>query len=120
LFLLFENFEVGVGAKARLDLAHEMHPSCPDLIRASINLRHTFFEDGSPGHLARRRAEPVIGPRFARTRWRFCPVTTISIGMKVIARSGAPGAPTTKNPGRLRRPGLLESECEVQINIRRR
>src|SRR5260370_33176801 len=25
------------------------------------------------GHLARRRAEPVIGPRFARTRWRFCP-----------------------------------------------
>jgi hypothetical protein len=25
-----------------------------------------------------------------------------------------------KNPGRLRRPGLLESECKVQINIRRR
>jgi hypothetical protein len=34
--------------------------------------------------------------------------------------SGAPGAPTTENPGRLRRPGLLESECKVQINIRRR
>jgi hypothetical protein len=26
----------------------------------------------------------------------------------------------TENPGRLRRPGLLESECKVQINIRRR
>jgi glutathione S-transferase len=25
---------------------------------------------GWPGHPARRRAEPVIGPRFARTRWR--------------------------------------------------
>ncbi|HXQ04981.1 MAG TPA: hypothetical protein VN831_09545, partial [Bradyrhizobium sp.] len=48
------------------------------------------------------------------------PVTTISIGMKVIARSGAPGAPTTGNPGRFTRPGLLESECKVQINIRRR
>ena len=27
--------------------------------------------------LARRRAEPVIGPRFARTRWRFCRAMTI-------------------------------------------
>ena len=27
---------------------------------------------GRPRHLARRRAEPVIGPRYARTRWRFC------------------------------------------------
>src|SRR5450631_105674 len=31
---------------------------------------------GWPGHPARRRAEPVIGPRFARTRWRFCPAMT--------------------------------------------
>jgi hypothetical protein len=56
--------------------------SCPDLIRASINLRNKFFskKDGSPGHLARRRAEPVIGPRFARTRWRFRRVMTIPIG----------------------------------------
>ena len=58
--------------------------SCPDLIRASINLQSSqqIFskKDGSPGHLARRRAEPVIGPRFARTRWRFRPVTTIPIG----------------------------------------
>src|SRR6202171_5213189 len=28
---------------------------------------------GCPGRLARRRVEPVTGPRFARTRWRFCP-----------------------------------------------
>jgi hypothetical protein len=66
----FEN-EVGVCAKRSLRSLLETHPSCPDLIRASINLREKFFEeDGSPGHQARRRAEPVIGPRFARTRWR--------------------------------------------------
>src|SRR5216684_8076210 len=59
----------------------QIRSSCPDLIRASINLREKFFEDdGSPGHRARRRAEPVIGPRFARTRWRFRPVMTIPIG----------------------------------------
>jgi hypothetical protein len=62
-----------------MTLTTRIHPSCPDLIRASITLREKFFEqDGSPGHPARRRAEPVIGPRFARTRWRFSPVMTIS------------------------------------------
>jgi hypothetical protein len=71
----FEN-EVGVCAKRSLRSLLETHPSCPDLIRASINLREKFFEeDGSPGHQA------PTGPRFARTRWRFRPVTTIPIGM---------------------------------------
>ena len=37
-FLLFENYEVGVRAKL-LASPRETHPSCPDLIRASINLR---------------------------------------------------------------------------------
>jgi hypothetical protein len=39
LFLLFENCEVVVCAKRSLASLHETHPSCPDLIRASINLR---------------------------------------------------------------------------------
>src|ERR1700730_18514987 len=30
--------------EALLSLLHKMHPSCPDLIRASINLRNNFFE----------------------------------------------------------------------------
>ena len=34
---------------------------------------------------ARRRAEPVIGPRFARTRWRFCPAKTKQVS---VARGG--------------------------------
>src|SRR6266568_5125324 len=33
---------------------------------------------------ARRLAEPVIGRRFAPTRWRFRPVMTISIGVTLI------------------------------------
>ncbi|HXQ04367.1 MAG TPA: hypothetical protein VN831_06385, partial [Bradyrhizobium sp.] len=44
----------------------ETHPSCPDLIRASINLRHNFF----------------------RRRWitgSSSPAMTISIGMTVFA-----------------------------------
>src|SRR5216684_1036021 len=40
-------------------------------------IHHLHEEDGLPGHRARRRAEPVIGPRFARTRWRFRPAMTI-------------------------------------------
>src|SRR5450631_2100949 len=48
--------------------------------------RKFFEEDGSPGHLARRLAEPVIGPRFARTRWRFCPMTTISRRAPILIR----------------------------------
>src|SRR5260370_10064882 len=36
--------------EALLSLPHKTHPSCPDLIRASINLREKVFEeDGSPG-----------------------------------------------------------------------
>src|ERR1700737_2385470 len=44
-----------------------LHSSCPDLIRASINLRKkdSYEADGLPGHLARRRAS------------RFCPAMTI-------------------------------------------
>src|ERR1700704_2063977 len=86
IVLLFENFEVGVCAKRSLtspllDLARRNAPVMPGL-DPGIHLRHKFFfEVGSPGHLARRRAEPVIGPRFARNRWRFRPVMTISIGM---------------------------------------
>src|ERR1700730_8080328 len=41
--LLFENCEVVVCAKRLLASPHETHPSCPDLIRASINLRNKFF-----------------------------------------------------------------------------
>src|ERR1700682_2138406 len=40
------------------------------------NLMSYSKREGLPGHLARRRAEPVIGPRFARTRRRFCPAMT--------------------------------------------
>jgi hypothetical protein len=49
-FLLFEDFEIGVCAKRYLTSHHKTHPSCPDLIRASVNLVTIFFEeDGSPG-----------------------------------------------------------------------
>src|SRR5229473_400686 len=46
----FEN-EVGVCAKRSLRSLLETHPSCPDLIRASINLRKKVLskKDGSPG-----------------------------------------------------------------------
>jgi hypothetical protein len=37
------------------------------------------FRRGWPGHLARRREEPVIGPRFALTRWRFWPAMTVEV-----------------------------------------
>src|SRR6266851_6977526 len=72
LFLLFENCEVGVCAKL-ISPAHKTHPSCPDLIRASINLRKKILskKDGSPGHQARRRAS------------RFRPVTTVSMALTV-------------------------------------
>ncbi|SRR6266853_2327482 len=44
LFLLFEKCEVGVCASLiRLASLHKTHPSCPDLIRASINLRNNFL-----------------------------------------------------------------------------
>jgi hypothetical protein len=46
----FENCEVDVRAERSLTSHHKTHPSCPDLIRASIHLRRKFFEeDGSPG-----------------------------------------------------------------------
>src|ERR1700738_3255111 len=51
---------------------HETRPSCPDLIRASINLRDNFFR--------RRR---ITGSS---------PVTTISIDLKIIARSDSSAA----------------------------
>src|SRR5216683_895745 len=41
--LLLEIFEVGVCAKRYLASRHKTHPSCPDLIRASINLRKKFL-----------------------------------------------------------------------------
>jgi hypothetical protein len=50
--LLFENFEVDVCAKRSPGSLLQTHPSCPDLIRASINLRNNFFRrDGSPGQV---------------------------------------------------------------------
>src|SRR5712675_169509 len=74
--------------KTQKNPCHALRPlksnrTAVDVIRASINLRKKVLskKDGSPGHLARRRAEPVIGPRFAGTRWRFRPVMTIPIGM---------------------------------------
>jgi hypothetical protein len=42
---LFED-EFGVGAERGLRSRHKAHPSCPDLIRASINLRNKFFQRG--------------------------------------------------------------------------
>jgi hypothetical protein len=72
----------GAATQVRRSLL-QVRSSCPDVIRSSINLRKKVLskKDGSPGHPARRRAEPVIGPRFAGTRWRFRPVMTIPIGM---------------------------------------
>jgi hypothetical protein len=71
LFLLFENCEVVVCAKRSLASLHETHPSCPDLIRASINLREKILskKDGSPGQA-----------------WSS-PVTTISVGMTGLRSS---------------------------------
>src|SRR3984893_17918516 len=41
--LLLDIFEVGMCAKRYLASRHKTHPSCPDLIRASINLRKKFL-----------------------------------------------------------------------------
>jgi hypothetical protein len=90
IVLLLESFEVGVCTKRYLTPCNTTHPSCPDLIRASINLRDNFF---------RRRW--ITGSSSAKTR--FCPVTTISIGMTVIARSEATvavGTPLLHHPPR--------------------
>src|SRR6266513_1848310 len=60
---------------------------CPGDPRLTSFLRRR--RRGWPGHLARRRAEPVIGPRFARTRWRSCPAMTSlesSLVMKSVGR----------------------------------
>src|SRR5450631_2170340 len=43
IVLLLESFEVGVCTKRYLTPCNTTHPSCPDLIRASINLRDNFF-----------------------------------------------------------------------------
>src|SRR5260370_33801954 len=46
----FENCKVDVRAERSLTSHHKTHPSCPELIRASINLvKSSCEEDGSPG-----------------------------------------------------------------------
>jgi hypothetical protein len=62
-FCCFEDFEVG-GAKRSLTSPMKRARHARTLIRASINLRHKFFRRWITGS---------------------SPVTTISIGMKVIA-----------------------------------
>ena len=37
--------EQGIRVRSTLNVRHKTHPSCPDLIRASINLRKTVFEE---------------------------------------------------------------------------
>jgi tripartite-type tricarboxylate transporter receptor subunit TctC len=52
-------------------------PSCAGLTRASITLHKILYKkvDGRVS-LREDAAEPVIGPHFVRTRWRFCPAMT--------------------------------------------
>ncbi len=52
----------------------ESQSSCPHLLRASTPLGIDMHQ-GVDGRDFRREdgAEPVIGPRFARTRWRLSP-----------------------------------------------
>jgi hypothetical protein len=57
IVLLLESFEVGLRTKRYLTPRNTTHPSCPDLIRASINLRDNFF---------RRRW--ITGSSSAKTR----------------------------------------------------
>ena len=53
---------LGSVRNAGLRSRHKAHPSCPDLIRASINLRKTIFEeDGLPGIGERKRRRPSDG-----------------------------------------------------------
>jgi len=61
-------------AQHSLTTLHKTHPSCPDLIRASINLRHKFF----------RRW--ITGSASAKTRFALSPGETISIDMKAASR----------------------------------
>jgi hypothetical protein len=96
---------LGSVRSAGLRSRHKPHPSCPDLIRASINLRNKFFkEDGSPGHLARRRAS------------RFCPVMTISMGTTVCC--GAATRPSQLEERRRTRPVIVETRRVARSSIR--
>ncbi len=93
--LLFEDFEIGVCAKRYLTSRHKTHPSCPDLIRASINLRGNFF----------------------RRRWitGSSPVMTISIGMTVTARSQRvrPSAGPMINSATKQSYSVIPGRCEA-------
>src|SRR3981081_2017059 len=52
------------------------YASWPGLSQPSTSLANKRRKTWMPGSPARRRAEPVIGPRFARTRWRLSPGIT--------------------------------------------
>jgi hypothetical protein len=93
---LFEN-EFGVGAERGLRSRHKPHPSCPDLIRASINLRNDLF----------------------RRRWitgSSSPVMTISMGMTVCR--GAATRPSQLEERRRMRQVVVEARRVARLSIR--
>src|SRR5712664_3080969 len=78
----------GVCAKCSLTSPRVTHSSCPDLIRASINLRNKFFQRGwvtgsspvmtiSIGMTALARAEPSQLPRIAERERRHPPCVLV-------------------------------------------
>jgi hypothetical protein len=93
---LFEN-EFGVGAERGLRSRRKPHPSCPDLIRASINLRNDLF----------------------RRRWitgSSSPVMTISMGMTVCR--GAATRPSQLEERRRMRQVVVEARRVARLSIR--
>jgi hypothetical protein len=93
---LFEN-EFGVGAERGLRSRRKPHPSCPDLIRASINLRNDLF----------------------RRRWitgSSSPVMTISMGMTVCR--GAATRPSQIEERRRMRQVVVEARRVARLSIR--
>src|SRR5208282_741206 len=92
------------------------------------NLKSTIARhQGLPSQFGGHGAEPVIGPRFARTRWRLCPAYTASILGLLLAYQlrrwardlrTAAGIELLDQRQRARRTGYLDDHsAAVHVNI---
>src|SRR5882724_1915252 len=99
-----ENCEVDVRAERSLTLRHKTHPSCPDLIRASINLRQKVFskkmdhrvkpgDDGLScydGQCESAQPQTASFSMATLSKPTFAPAATISC--QVVGSTGTPSA----------------------------
>src|SRR5882724_1578244 len=99
-----ENCEVDVRAERSLTSHHKTHPSCPDLIRASINLRQKVFskkmdhrvkpgDDGLScydGQCESAQPQTASFSMATLSKPTFAPAATISC--QVVGSTGTPSA----------------------------